>query len=51
MQTFDYEARNPNTGQKVKAQVQADNERSAAKLIQEQGLAVLSIKAKQDKTN
>jgi type IV pilus assembly protein PilC len=47
MLTFDYEARNPATGQKVKAQVQADNERSAAKLIQEQGLAPLSITAQQ----
>jgi type IV pilus assembly protein PilC len=44
MLTFDYEARNPSTGQKVKSQVQADNERSAAKLIRDQGLAPLSIK-------
>jgi type IV pilus assembly protein PilC len=48
MLTFDYEARNPETGQKVKAQVQADSERSAARLIQEQGLAPLSIKVQQD---
>lgn len=47
MLTFDYEARNPATGQKVKAQVQADNERSAARLIQEQGLAPLSITVQQ----
>jgi type IV pilus assembly protein PilC len=44
MLTYSYEARNPATGQKVKAQVQAENEKSAAKLIQEQGLAPLSIK-------
>jgi type IV pilus assembly protein PilC len=47
MLTFDYEARNPATGQKVKAQVQADNERSAARLIQDQGLAPLSITVQQ----
>lgn len=44
MLTFSYEARNPATGQKVKAQVQADDEQSAARLIQEQGLAPISIK-------
>jgi type IV pilus assembly protein PilC len=43
MLTFDFEARNTATGQKIKAQVQADNERSAAKLIQDQGLTPLSI--------
>jgi len=43
MLTFEYEARNTATGQKVKAEVQADNERTAAKLIQEQGLAPLTI--------
>jgi type IV pilus assembly protein PilC len=41
--TYNYEARNTATGQKIKAQVQADNERAAAKLIQEQGLAPLEI--------
>jgi type IV pilus assembly protein PilC len=45
MLTFDYEAKNPTTGQKIKAQVQADNEQTAAKLIHEQGLTPLSIKA------
>jgi type IV pilus assembly protein PilC len=43
MLTFSYEAKNPATGQKVKAQVQADNEQSASKLIKEQGLTPLSI--------
>ncbi|MGH7195067.1 MAG: type II secretion system F family protein, partial [Candidatus Saccharimonadales bacterium] len=38
-----YQARNTKTGEKVKAQVQADNEESAAKLIREQGLTPLSI--------
>jgi type IV pilus assembly protein PilC len=44
MLTFDYQARNAKTGEKVKAQVQADNEESAAKLIREQGLTPLTIK-------
>jgi type IV pilus assembly protein PilC len=44
MLTFTYQARNAKTGQKVKAQVQADNEQAAAKLIRGQGLAPLSIK-------
>jgi type IV pilus assembly protein PilC len=45
MLTFTYEASNGKTGQKVKAKVQADDEQSAAKLIREQGLTPLSIKA------
>ena len=44
MLTFSYAARNATTGQKVKAQVQADNEQAASKLIREQGLTPLSIK-------
>lgn len=44
MLTFNYQARNAKTGQKVKAQVQADNEQAAAKLIHDQGLTPLSIK-------
>ena len=44
MLTFNYEAKNSKTGQKVKAQVQADNEQAAAKLIREQGLTPLNIK-------
>lgn len=43
MLTFVYEAKNPATGQKVKAQVQADNEQAAAKVIRNQGLTPLSI--------
>jgi type IV pilus assembly protein PilC len=46
--TFNYVARNPATGQKVKAQVQADNERAAARLIQEQGLSPLTITPQKD---
>lgn len=48
MLTFEYTARDPSTGQKVKAQVQADNEASAAKLIQKEGLAPLQIRALTD---
>lgn len=44
MLTFNYEAKNAKTGEKVKAQVQADNEQAAAKLIHDQGLTPLSIK-------
>ncbi len=44
MLTYTYEARNTVTGQRVKAEVQADNEQTAAKLIKEQGLTPLSIK-------
>lgn len=45
MLTFNYTARDPSTGQKVSAQVQADNEAAAAKAIQKEGLAPLEIKA------
>jgi type IV pilus assembly protein PilC len=44
MLTFTYTARDPATGNKIKAQVQADNEAAAAKLIQKEGLAPLEIK-------
>jgi type IV pilus assembly protein PilC len=43
MITYTYEARNPKTGQKVKAQVQADNEQAASKLIHQQGFTPISI--------
>lgn len=45
MLTFNYQAKNPKTGDKVNAQVQADDEQTAAKLIKDQGLTPLSIKA------
>ena len=44
MLTYTYEARNTATGQKVKAEVQADNEQTAARLLKEQGLTPLNIK-------
>lgn len=43
MLTFKYEARDPSTNKKVSAQVQADSERSAAKLIKNQGLVPISV--------
>ena len=44
--TYKYTARNASTGKKISAEVQADSEASAAKLISEQGLAPLEIRAK-----
>ncbi|HVX56164.1 MAG TPA: type II secretion system F family protein [Candidatus Saccharimonadales bacterium] len=45
MLNFTYEAKDAKSGKKIKAQVQADNEQAAAKLIREQGYTPLSIKA------
>lgn len=44
MLTYTYTAKESSTGQKIKAQVQADNEQAAAKLIKEQGLTPINIK-------
>lgn len=49
MLVYEYVARNPSTGEKVSAQVQADNEQAAAKLIRQQGLAPLEIKSTEEK--
>lgn len=46
MLSFHYVARDPQTGQKIKAEVQADSEEAAAKLLKEQGLSPLEIKIK-----
>lgn len=43
MLLYTYEARDPATGKKIKAQVQAESEAAAAKLLHEKGLAPLSI--------
>ncbi len=43
MLTFHYVARNPATGQRIKADVQADDEKAAAKLIRAEGLVPLEI--------
>lgn len=45
MLIFTYEAKNAKTGKKIKAQVQADSEQAAAKLIRQQGLTPISIRA------
>lgn len=46
MLVFHYTARDPKTGQKIKAEVQAENEQAAAKLLNSQGLSPLDIKLK-----
>lgn len=43
MLTYKYVARDAATGQKIKAEVQADDEKSAAKLIRQQGLTPIEI--------
>lgn len=43
MLTFEYVARDPASGQRVKATVEADSEQSAAKLIRSQGLVPTDI--------
>lgn len=49
MLTYQYTARDPKTGEKVKSQVQAADERAAAKLIKQNGLALLDIKVQGEK--
>lgn len=45
MLTYKYTARNPKTGEKITAEVQAENEQAAAKLLRQEGLAPLEIKS------
>src|ERR1035438_8576141 len=45
MLTFAYVAHNPSTGEKVKAQVEAEDENAAASLIRKQGLTPIDIKS------
>jgi len=47
MLTFTYTARDSRTGEKIKAEVQAESEQSAAKLIRGEGYAPLDIKLKE----
>lgn len=47
MLDFRYEARDPASGQKIKAEIQAESEQAAAKLLTQQGLAPLEITLKQ----
>jgi len=44
MLTYKYEARNATTGEKIKAEVQAESEEAAARLIRSNGLAPLEIR-------
>lgn len=46
MLTFRYTARDSKTGEKVKAEVQAESEQAAARLISHEGLAPIEIKLK-----
>lgn len=45
MLTYKYTARNATTGEKLSAEVQAESEQAAAKLIRQQGLSPLNITA------
>ncbi|MEI6756014.1 MAG: type II secretion system F family protein, partial [bacterium] len=49
MQSFNYQARNTSTGDKVKGIVQADSEQAATKLIRKQGLTPLSISVQKER--
>jgi len=51
MIAFKVEARNTKTGEKIRSEVQADSEQSAAKLIKAQGLVPVSIKAQTGDSN
>ncbi len=43
MLSYKYVARDPSTGQKVKAEVEADSEQAAAKLIKQSGLSPIEV--------
>jgi type IV pilus assembly protein PilC len=49
MLTYTYTARNIQTGHKVKADIEAENEKSAAKILVERGYAPLVIEVKAEK--
>jgi len=49
MQSFNYQARNTSTGDKVKGIVQADSEQAATKLIRKQGLTPLTISVQKER--
>lgn len=51
MLNFEYTARDSKTGQRIKSTVQAENERAAAKLIRNEGLAPIEIKEKNAATS
>jgi type IV pilus assembly protein PilC len=48
MITYKYEARDIATGKKISGVVQADSEKSVAKLVKDQGYALLSVKAESE---
>jgi len=48
MLTYEYTARDPASGEKVKSTVQADSEQAAVNLLQKQGLSPIEMKAKTD---
>lgn len=50
MLTFEYTARDPATGQKVKSTVEADSEQAATKLISGQGLSPIEIAVVNDES-
>lgn len=51
MQTYEYTAHDSKTGQKITADIEADSENSAAKLLVERGLTPLDIKPKLEKSS
>jgi type IV pilus assembly protein PilC len=51
MLSYRYTARDPSTGQYVKAEVQADNEQAAGKLIAKEGLVPIDIKLSEKTTS
>ncbi len=48
MLTFEYVARDAASGQKIKSELQADNEQTAAKMLKEQGLSPIEISAQKE---
>jgi type IV pilus assembly protein PilC len=50
MLTYTYTALNPSDGQKVQAEIEAENEKSAAKLLVDRGLSPLEIAVKSEKS-
>lgn len=48
MITYEYTARDPRTGNKIQAEVQAESERAAARLVKDQGYAPIEIKVKKE---
>ncbi len=49
MLTFTYKALNPATGKKIDAEIQAENEKAAAKILIDRGLSPLEIEVKAEK--